>query len=221
MEAHEQRRAYGNLKDEAVRHIREQIVAGTLRPGSKVDQDQIADRLGISKAPVREALIELAQKGFIDALPRRGAFVAAVTAEDIEDHYELTAQVMALSVRRAVKNLTAENLAELRRLHEQIRSAADVSEQHALDRRFFSIIARAGRSRRFDAVLGFLGGALEGSLYYAAPDWGAHEAEHRAALLDALERRDSRAASRLAVEHLHGCAQVTVKYLTERGYWDD
>jgi len=49
-----------------------------LPPGSKVDQDEIAESLGVSRAPVREALIELAQKGFVDAVPRRGAFVAEV-----------------------------------------------------------------------------------------------------------------------------------------------
>ncbi|TCJ31438.1 GntR family transcriptional regulator, partial [Parafrankia sp. BMG5.11] len=75
------RRRYGNLKDEAASFIREAIVSRALPPRSKIDQDEVADALGISRAPVREALIELAQKGFVDAVPRRGAFVAEVTVE--------------------------------------------------------------------------------------------------------------------------------------------
>lgn len=63
------RRSYGSLKDEAAAYHRDAIVMGQLAPGSRVDQDEIAETLGMSRAPVREALIELAQKGFIDAPP--------------------------------------------------------------------------------------------------------------------------------------------------------
>ncbi|WP_041254651.1 GntR family transcriptional regulator [Frankia sp. EAN1pec] len=59
------------LKDEAADFIREAIVSGGLPPRSKIDQDEVADALRISRAPVREALIKLAQKGFVDGVRRR------------------------------------------------------------------------------------------------------------------------------------------------------
>ena len=156
------RPAYGNLKDEAARFIRAAIVSGRLAPDSKVDQDDVAESLGISRAPVREALIELAQKGFVVAVPRRGAFVAELTAEDIEDHYEIVASVFGLTTRRAVEKLLPAEVDELRRLHREIGSIEDTARRMELDRRFFNVIASAGRSPRLDAVLEFLGGVFQG-----------------------------------------------------------
>ncbi|WP_368672032.1 GntR family transcriptional regulator, partial [Parafrankia sp. Ea1.12] len=160
------RRRYGNLKDEAASFIREAIVSRALPPRSKIDQDEVADALGISRAPVREALIELAQKGFVDAVPRRGAFVAEVTVEDIEDHYEVVALVSGMTTRRAVRKLTPLETEELARLHREIATTEDEARRRSLDRRFFQIIATAGKSPRLDAILEFLGGVLQGSFYY-------------------------------------------------------
>jgi DNA-binding FadR family transcriptional regulator len=59
-----------SLKDAAAAYIREQILTGKLTPGTKIDQDEISEALGMSRLPVREALIELAQESLIDAVPR-------------------------------------------------------------------------------------------------------------------------------------------------------
>ncbi|OHV39159.1 MULTISPECIES: GntR family transcriptional regulator [Pseudofrankia] len=215
------RRAYGNLKDEAADFIRDAIVSGALPPRSKVDQDEIADTLGISRAPVREALIELAQKGFVDAVPRRGAFVADVTVEDIEDHYEVVALVSGMTAKRAVKRLTPVELAELRRLHQQIATTDDVTQVQALNRRFFHVIANAGRSPRLDTILRFLGGALQGSFYFDAPGWVGNEATYREQMLGAIEAGDVVATARISEEHVRSCAAVTTSHLRTRGYWPD
>ena len=63
-------------KEAAARAIRGLVFAGELRRGAKIDQDALADHLGMSKLPVREALISLAGEGIIETIPRRGAFVA-------------------------------------------------------------------------------------------------------------------------------------------------
>jgi DNA-binding GntR family transcriptional regulator len=213
------RPAYGNLKDEAASFIRDAIVGGDLPPRSKIDQDEIAGALGFSRAPVREALIELTQKGFVLALPRRGAFVAEVSAEDIEDHYAVVALVFGMTTRRAIKKLTAADVGELRDLDHRIATASDAGTRRELDRRFFHVIVTAGRSRRLDSLLAFLGGAIQGSFYFAAPDWGPHEAAFRQHLISALEAGDTRAAVRTSEEHMRGCAALTIAHLRAQGYW--
>jgi DNA-binding GntR family transcriptional regulator len=213
------RRAYGNLKDAAVDVVRDAIVAGALPPGAKIDQDGVAEALGISKAPVREALIELAQKGFVLAVPRRGAFVAGVTVEDVEDHYAVVALVSGMTTGRAVGRLAPADLDELRRLDREIAATDDPARQRSLDRRFFGVITVAGKSPRLDAILGFLGGALQGSFYYDAPGWAANEREYRARLLAAIEAGDAPSAVRISEEHVRSCAALTVEHLRARGYW--
>ncbi|WP_018503484.1 GntR family transcriptional regulator, partial [Parafrankia discariae] len=213
------RRRYGNLKDEAADFIREAIVSRALPPRSKIDQDEVADALGISRAPVREALIELAQKGFVDAVPRRGAFVAEVTVEDIEDHYEVVALVSGMTTRRAVRTLTPTQIEELARLHREITTTGEETRRRSLDRRFFQIIATAGKSPRLDAILDFLGGVLQGSFYYDAPAWENNETKYRERLLTEIRAGDVTAAARTSEEHVRSCAAVTVEHLRTRGYW--
>ncbi|MEX5633143.1 GntR family transcriptional regulator [Parafrankia sp. FMc2] len=213
------RRRYGNLKDEAAAFIREAVVSGSLPPRSKVDQDEIAEVLGISRAPVREALIELAQKGFVDAVPRRGAFVAEVTVEDIEDHYEVVALVSGMTTRRAVRKLTPQELEELARLHREIAGTEEASRRRTLDRRFFQIVATAGKSPRLDAILAFLGGVLQGSFYFDSPASADNEAKYREQLLDAIRAGDVAEATRTSEEHVRSCAAVTIDHLRSRGYW--
>jgi DNA-binding GntR family transcriptional regulator len=213
------RRSYENLKDAAADLIRDAIVTGHLAPHSKVDQDEIAEALGISRVPVREALIELAQKDFVVAIPRRGAFVRQVSIRDIEDHYEVVALVFALTTKRAVKLLSAADLDELRRLHAAIATTKDATRREELDTQFLTVIARAGSSHRLDAILRFLGGALAGRFYYQWSGWAAKEESYRTTLLAALDARDGRAASRLTEAHIRSCAEPTIALMNTRGYW--
>src|SRR6478609_11377442 len=102
-------------KDAAAAYLREQILTGQLPPGTKIDQDEISEALGISRLPVREALIELAQESLIEAVPRRGAFVARLERADIVDHYRIFGLIAGLAGSRAATSLTHEELAHLRR----------------------------------------------------------------------------------------------------------
>ena len=92
----------GNLADEVADHIRDSILTGRLRPGTRIDQDAIAKDMGVSRLPVREALISLDQEGLVRTLPRRGAYVERVQREDIADHYQLFGTVAGLAAARAV-----------------------------------------------------------------------------------------------------------------------
>ena len=82
-----------NLADEVATHIRTAILAGRLRSGERIDQDAIADELGVSRLPVREALIALDKEGLVNTIPRKGSYVARIDREDIADHYEIFGQL--------------------------------------------------------------------------------------------------------------------------------
>jgi DNA-binding GntR family transcriptional regulator len=208
-----------NLKDVAEEFISQGIVTGRFLPGAKVDQDEIAGILGISRLPVREALIELAQKGYVTAIPRRGAFVANLGVDDIEDHFEVLSMAFALASRRAAKVLSDEQIAELREIDEEIKASDDPVALRVLNRDFNQVINHAGSSSRLLSILSFLSGALPASYYLSAPAWAATEAVFRKKILTALEARDSDAAAAVGSEHLKTCAKVTIDELRARGYW--
>jgi DNA-binding GntR family transcriptional regulator len=213
------RENHRSLKDIAADFIREAIVSGRFGPGSKIDQDEVAETLGISRLPIREALIELGEKGFVAALPRRGAFVVGLTVEDIDDHFEVLGVLFGLTARRAAKELGPAQLAELRSIHDEIDATTDHATHEVLNHEFYRTINQVGSSARLLSTLRFLSRALPGDYYLAAPAWASTEARYRVRLLEALEAHDAPAAVRVTEEHFHACGKVVVDELRARGYW--
>ena len=83
-------------------HVRTLIFNGELRQGDRVHQDDIARQLGVSRIPVREAIIALDREGWLTITPHRGAFVHGLDEDSLRDHYELLGLVYGLAARRAV-----------------------------------------------------------------------------------------------------------------------
>ncbi|MCX2933754.1 GntR family transcriptional regulator [Mycobacterium sp. CVI_P3] len=203
----------------AVEFIREAIASRVLRPGAKIEQDEIAGELGSSRLPIREALIELTAKGFVVAIPRRGAYVVQLSVEDIEDHFEVVGLLFAVAARRAADRLSDAELAELRRLNAEIAATRDDSECQDLNHRFLRTINEAGSSNRLLLTLRYLWLSLPNDFYTSAPDWAANESMYREQILDLLEARDGEAAASSAEAHLQACAKVTVDSLRAQEYW--
>lgn len=212
-------RHHPSLKDMASDHIRLAIVSGELRPGQKVDQDEVAEVLGISRLPVREALIELTAKGYVVSVPRRGAFVVRLSAEDILDHFRVLGTLFALTASRAAETVTDEQLDMLRALHEQIVATDDFERSQELDVEFYRIINRLGSSDRLLAALQYFALALPNDYYMFSPARRSTEDRYRTEMLAALEARDPAVASEVAEEHLRLCGTLTVEALEDRGYW--
>ncbi|MEM6110340.1 GntR family transcriptional regulator [Mycobacterium sp. 050272] len=212
---------YQSLKELASDYIREGVVSGRLGPGGKVDQDQIADELGTSRLPVREALIDLTATGFVESIPRRGAFVARLTVPDIEDHFEVISLLFRLTARRAAKHITDEQLRTLHKLHTDITTTQDLPTRLALSYEFYRLINHMGASDRLLLTLRFLAFALPNDFYFSSARWPATETVYRERVLAALEGHDGEAAERATEEHLRTCAKVTIDALRARDYWSE
>jgi len=213
------RRKHQSLTDMAAEYIREGVVSGRLGPGAKVDQDQIANALGISRLPVREALIELTAKGFVESFPRRGAFVVTLSVQDIEDHFEVISLLFGLTTRRAAENVTAAQLHHLQQLHTEITTTQDRPQRLALSYEFNRLINRIGTSDRLLQKMWFFALALPTDFYFSTTRWPAIETVYRERILAALDDHDPDAAAKASTDHLHACAKVTIEELRSRGYW--
>ncbi|UXA05380.1 GntR family transcriptional regulator [Mycobacterium sp. SMC-2] len=215
------RRNHQSLKELATDYIREGIVSGRLRPGAKVDQDQIAGELGISRLPIREALIDLTARGFVESIPRRGAFVARLTVQDIEDYFEVIGLFFGLTARRAAKCITDEQLRSLKKLHTEATTTQDPSTRLALTYEFYRVINELGITERLLVTLRFLALALPSDYYFSTSRWPATETAYRERVLTAIESHDAEAAARATEEHLRTCAKVTIDELRAQGYWSE
>ena len=151
-------------------HIRSAIFSGTLKAGQRVPQDAIATELGVSRLPVREALIALEADGLVTSEPHRGVFVVPIRREDIEDHYRVYGMVQGLATGRAVQRITEPVLDRLQGLHEQMCASDDPDLLHDLNWEFHSLINRTGGSRRVLSVLRQLAHNLPREVYELPPE---------------------------------------------------
>ncbi|MFN8026600.1 MAG: GntR family transcriptional regulator, partial [Acidimicrobiia bacterium] len=111
--------------DVVAMYIRTAIFNGQLRQGDRLRQDDIAQQLGLSRIPVREAVIALDREGWVSVTPHRGAFVQGLEEDALRDHYELQGLVYGLAARRATERATADELDGLREAQRHLGDATD------------------------------------------------------------------------------------------------
>ena len=164
----------GTAAQHALEELRRSIVAGDLRPGQRVGQEEIAERLGVSLAPVREALAALEQEGQLTYRPRRGYFVTELRLEDLREIYELRALLEARAARRAVPLLDEDALERIELAAREVVEAAaagDVTAELAANRRFhFALLDAPGQAHTL-RVIKLLWDSTETyrALYYNSP----------------------------------------------------
>ncbi len=186
--------------------IRALIVAGTLVPGSRLAQGELADGLGISRGSVREALRRLAGDGLVDFEVNRGFFVADAGLDAVRQRLEAR---LALEPEIARLAATRRNDADLGTMRDAI--AAEVAartsdEVHDASRAFHFAVAAATRNNAFTKLLEALWIADIGRRLLAqrrrSADWQDHDVEEHLAILEAFEARDGPRAADLMREHV-------------------
>src|ERR1019366_2682230 len=121
-------------------HIRWLIFDGSLRPGMRVPQDAIARNLGVSRIPVREALIVLEREGWVTIEMHRGAFINALDEQAVHDHYELYGLIFGFAAQRALSRRVPDLPERLADIQEEVAKAPTADEQHRLSLEFHGSI---------------------------------------------------------------------------------
>ncbi|WP_420639960.1 GntR family transcriptional regulator [Candidatus Poriferisocius sp.] len=210
-------RRRGALADEVVSYIRGQILAGAWKPGTKIDQEAVAEALQVSRSPIREALVILGQEGLLEVIPRRGAVVADLTPEDIVDHYELFGVVAGRAAAMAATTLDEEEIEQLRAIHDRFVDGTD-DDLSALNWAFHRIINRSA-PRRTRWLLRLLERSVPADYYEFTDGWNAQAVGHHAAILEAIVSRDADQARRRMEHHLHESGMAAVAHLQRQGFW--
>lgn len=105
-----------SLREQVYDYLRDQMSRGGLQPGAFLDLNELADRLGVSRTPLREALLHLESQGFVTVLPRRGFRLNALTLDDIRHYYEIIGALEAAALRSVGRSLGAADFARMRQL---------------------------------------------------------------------------------------------------------
>jgi DNA-binding GntR family transcriptional regulator len=128
--------------------IEQAAMVGDFAPGEKLEEVALAQRFGVSRTPVREALHQLSAAGLVDSRPRRGAFVASVTPERLIEMFEVMAELEAYAAKLAARRLTPEAEAEIVEAHRACKAALgkDPDAYYYENERFHFAIFHASRN---------------------------------------------------------------------------
>ena len=203
--------------DQAAEYVRNLILKGDLAPGAKVPQDEIAASLGISRIPLREALIVLEQEGWVSNHMHRGAYVNALDASAIEDHYELYGRLLGYAARLAVARGGPDLPKQLKAIRQRFMKASAVAEKSqeaiAFNR---TIIAAAQTARLPNAIRAMRGIPLE-DFYDVVPGVVPIQGREMAAIINAITDKDEDAAERAYIRLMGFAGKEVAAILEERG----
>lgn len=146
----------GLLRDDVHRRLRDAIVDGTFAPGEQLKDLELAAWLGVSRTPVREALLRLAQSGLVHARPGRSTVVSTLDARAIRDARDVVAAMHELAVREAVPALGEADVAAMREANRRFAAAVrsgDVEQALLADDELHGVPVRIAANRALDAVL--------------------------------------------------------------------
>ena len=192
------------LYEEVAERLRQRIFLRELEPGSWIDELKIADELGISRTPLREALKVLAAEGLVTMKVRRGAYVTQVSEKDLIDVYHLLSLLEADAVAVVAQSGSEAALAELQALHDDLESATqDRDRFFEINERFHLRLLELADNRWRQQMVSDLRKVMKLNRHHSLFKAGRIEeslAEHRD-LMQALERRDAAAATQRMKTH--------------------
>ena len=206
-----------SLPEEVARRIRADIFAGRLKPGERINHDELAEELDVSRVPIREALIALEREGLVRIVPRRGTFVWELRPEDIGDQYEIYGIVSGMAAERAAEGIGEEQLEALGELIDRMDTESDPAELERLNSRFHEIVNRASGARRLTWMLGLLASSVPAS-YHDEGGWQLAAEDHRQ-ILDRLAARDREGAGEAMRAHVKRTGEVALEALDRAGLW--
>jgi DNA-binding GntR family transcriptional regulator len=198
--------------------IRQAIVDGRVPPGHRLKEEELAQQLGISRTPVRVALLVIQSEGLVEAAPNRGATVRAYDTADLEEMYELRALLEGHAAGRAASRVTPDQLAQLRESCTRFEGLLDGGDVQALvleNAVFHETILEAASSERLRAMVRqviALPLVYKSYVWYSPAQASASYHCHLQ-LVKALERGDAQRAELVMREHVYEARDVLVAHV--------
>jgi DNA-binding GntR family transcriptional regulator len=204
--------ARANLREQIKDVLLQRIVEGSYPPGSRIVETRVAQELGVSQGPVREALRDLEQLGCVVHEPYRGCSVRAFSVDELLDAFPVRAALEALAARLAAERITDAELDALDELLDRMRLAArrgDAHDQSQANASFHATIVRAARNSTLERQWRMLEPFSRTYLTVSRPGIDLlHLSERHVPILDALRRHEPDAAAEAMHDHLMGAAAL-------------
>ncbi len=208
--------SYQPLREVVCESLREAIRRGILKPGERVMEIQLAEELGVSRTPVREAIRKLELEGYVVMMPRRGTYVANMSIRDINEIFEIRTSLESLSNGLAAEHITDEELEHLQRLLVIIGGYIKEGNMEKIvetDIEFHDLMYHAARNQRLVGIISNLRDQLTRFRTLSMSHPGRLEAtlEEHKAIVEAIANGDRRSASKAAERHMENSEKTLLQ----------
>lgn len=211
------------LRDAAAAQIRELILAGLARPGQLLRLAPLAAHIDASVTPVREALLLLAQDGWVNQEPNRGFRVATIRRSDVDDVYLVHSYVAGQLAHRAAGMRAPDEVANLRRLDGEIKSLRDGDDLRAeqLNYELHDALYAIADSPRLVLFVTAASRFVPRRYWATIPGWTELNRRGHKPIIDAIEAGDQKNAGDLMASHIRSAGKFLVTHLDSVEFWDE
>ena len=209
------------LREVVFQTLRQAILKGELKPGERLMEVALAERLGVSRTPIREAMRKLELEGLVVMVPRKGAQVASITEKDLTDVLEVRITLENFAIEKACSRMTEEEMDRLWLASKQFEKAiqeGDLVRIAEADQSFHEIIYQASDNARLIQVLNNMREQIyRYRLEYLKDEMSREKLlnEHRS-LTNAIRSRDAEAAQKVSFQHLENQRRAIIRSIRER-----
>ena len=212
---------YLPLRDVVFNTLRRAILKGELKPGERLMEITLADKLGVSRTPIREAIRKLELEGLVVMAPRKGAKVASITERDLNDVLEVRKGMEVLAISLACKRITGEELEKLETIEQSFQKlieSGNLTELAEMDVKFHDTIYQATNNQRLVQLLNNLREQMYRYRLEYLKDTQSHDrlVEEHQRIVDAIIDKNKEEAVRLIQEHIYIQELTVIKKLQEQ-----
>jgi len=198
---------YKPLRDVVFSALREAIIKGELKPGERLMEVQLAEEMGVSRTPVREAIRKLELEGLVVMVPRKGAYVAGLSLKDAADLFEVRISLEGLAAALSAERITEEELKIMEKILEDITAAAEREDVEAViqkDAEFHQILFSTTRNNRLAQIINSLKEQIDRFRIQSFSNPARMKAinKEHAGIIKAIKEGNAELAEKLAREHI-------------------
>lgn len=211
---------YLPLRDVVFNTLRRAILKGELKPGERLMEITLADKLGVSRTPIREAIRKLELEGLVVMAPRKGAKVASITERDLNDVLEVRKGMEVLAISLACKRITGEELEKLETIEQSFQKlieSGNLTELAEMDVKFHDTIYQATNNQRLVQLLNNLRKQMYRYRMEYLKDIAVRRtlAEEHKAICRALRERDEQQAEEYVSIHIDNQQKAIIRSLSQ------
>jgi len=212
--------SYLSLKDRVYQNVKFKIIIGTLKPGTRLPEEELSKAMNISRAPIREAFNRLEKEGFVTVIPRKGAAVSKVTAQAIEDLFEIRETLESLAIKKSIGKISIKELEEVgnglkKFINKSTNTTENCIQYLALDKKFHDLLSQNCGNKKLIDLLANLQEQIHWlrNISLKRITFAGSVGEHLA-IIEALQKKDEKLILKALLQHLERAKRSSLEAIT-------